>query len=105
MKPSFGGASGASRHEAWGNEGAIWHGRRRINKNEGFIWGGPRSINFKKWVVGAGHEAKIIQKEKGAQIETPGHGQSEIETPGKSPKSIARKSLRGSGAPNLDKAR
>ena len=60
---------------------------------------------LKKWVVGAGHEAKIIQKEKGAQIETPGHGQIEIETPGKSPKIIAWKSLRGSGAPNLDKAR
>jgi len=54
-------------------------------------------------VVGAGHEAKTIQKEKGAQIETPGHGQ--IETPGKSPKLIAWKSLRGSRAPNLDKAR
>ena len=54
-------------------------------------------------MVGAGHEAKTIQKEKGAQIESPGHGQ--IETPGKSRNLIAWKSLRGSGAPNLDKAR
>ena len=27
------------------NEGAIWHGRRSINKNEGATWCGPRSIN------------------------------------------------------------